>query len=242
MNLDTQKILKALFTSCLVVALVVIKSELEKRYHDLDLFLYFFLFLISLFVLSIIEVVFERLDESNWLKRVTNRRHYIQGAWLNYAMIVESREEIYNFALLEIDCAGDQIQLDGSTFKASITTDKQINIFPEGHFYSTIAQYREENSQLGFDFTVDFSDRVIACKHQIVGSATYFFQRGNKVPTSFQGEFSTQDPASFCKVIGHRLDENQLTHSGSLTERYRKAIEIAIDRNWIDSNQIPSPT
>ncbi|PYS24792.1 MAG: hypothetical protein DMF72_03260 [Acidobacteria bacterium] len=238
MHLDTQKIIKALFIACLIVVLTTIKSKLEPHFEHLDLFLYFFLFLTSLFIMSIIEVVFEKLDESDWFKKIINKRDYIQGAWLNYAMDADTRE-IYNFALLKIDRVKDQIRLDGSTFRALITTDGNIITSPDGHFFSSIAQYQSENGQLGFDFTVDFSERVRECKHQIIGNATYFFERSDKVPRTFTGEFSTEHPATFCNIIGHRVDEKLIAHSGSLLERYRRAIEIAIQRNWIESNQLP---
>lgn len=237
MKLSEEKLLKALFTSSLVVALAVIKSKLEHRFEDLNALLYFMLFLTSLFVLSIIELCFEKLDEFDWFKRAFSAKDHIYGWWLNYAKDRDA-QEIYNFAILKIDSSDGQVNLDGKTFKACINNNGQIDIITDGHFLSTIAQFQNERGLLGFNFIVDDSEKVRNCKHKIYGNAEYFFDRSDGVPTTFIGEFSTENPSTFCSIIGHRLDEKGIIQNNSLVERYRNALNHAIEKKWINLDLI----
>jgi hypothetical protein len=237
MKLSDEKLIKALFTSSLVVALTIIKSKLEHRFEDLDILFYFMLFLTSLFILSIIELGFEKLDELDWFKRIFSAKDHIYGWWLNYAVDRDTKE-IYNFALLKIDSSDGQVNVDGRTFKACLINNGQIDISPDGHFLSTITQFQNERGLLGFNFTVDDSEKVRACKHKIYGNAQYFFDRNDGVPTTFTGEFSTETPVAFCSIIGHRLDEKQIIQNDSLVERYKNALNYAIQRKWIELDQI----
>ncbi len=88
---------------------------------------------------------------------------------------------------------------------------------------ATIAQYQSERGILGFNFTVDSSQKVAGCKHKIFGNAEYFFERSNEIPKTFTGDFSTETPSAFCSVIGHRLDEELIIYNDALIERYKDA-------------------
>jgi len=238
MRLNDQKTVRSLFLSSLVVVLTMIKSKLEHRFENVNLVLFFILFLMSFFALSIVEVAFEKLNESDWFKRIFFKRDYVYGGWLNYA---EDRDtlEIYNFALLKIHCEGDEIYVDGRTFKAFLNMEDQITIIPDGHFVSTIAQYQSARGLLAFAFTIDDSDKVSMCKHKIFGNAEYSFKRTNSVPITFIGQFSTATPPIFCRVIGHRLEDTSITQHDSLVEEYRESLETALERKWIYLSQIP---
>jgi hypothetical protein len=238
MRFDDTKIIKALFISCLVVVLTAIKAKLEHRFEDLNFVLFFILFLLSFFTLAIFEVAFEKLNESDWFKRVFVKRDYIYGRWLNYAQDRDTLE-VYNFALIKIHREGEELIVDGRTFKAFLNTEDQIAIIADGHFVSTIAQYQSTRSLLAFVFTIDDSDKVSMCGHKIFGNAEYHFEGTDKVPLKFLGEFSTSDPPVFCRVIGHRIEETLFKQNYSLVEEYRKCLENAIERKWIDLSQIP---
>ena len=238
MSRGTKTILWPLFMSVLVVVIAATKTKLEHRLPGDNVLVYFILFMLSLLVLTLIELLIESTRDADWVAKYFNRRDYIRGWWLNFGQDRNTRE-IYNFALLKIEIIEGRFFIDGRTFKVCLGGQAHNYIVrPDGHFFSTLSQYQSTRGLLGFHYTIDHSDKVAACGHKIFGNAEYFFERGRERPTTFVGEFSTESPSVFCSVTGHRIDEESITSDGSLQERYRKAFDLALRKKWVEPNQI----
>lgn len=238
MKIDEQKAIKLILTSALVVALVAVKSKLEHSIHEFPALLYFVIFALSLFTLALIEYFFDKIESIDLIEKWLRKRSYIRGSWLNYARDRDSGL-IYNFALISIEQEDNSVSVDGQTFRAFKNGD-DYHIEHDGHFFSTLAQFNNENSLLGFSFTIDDSEKVRQCKHKIFGSAEYFFERDSGIPRSFSGEFSTENPGIYCNILGHRLSRKKIGTIESRIEKYRQALKYALEKKWIDDAHIPT--
>jgi hypothetical protein len=239
MKQGEKKAFKTLLTSCLVVALVGTKEKLERHLPQENAFVYFLVFITALFVLAAVEYAFDKAEESDWFSKLFFKSTYIRGWWLNYAVHIEESKGLYNFALLKIDFADDQYNVDGQAFRVACKGKGNFKITPDGHFSSTIAQFRPDRGLLGFNYTVDSSEKVSSI-NKISGMAEYFFERADGIPKNFTGQFATASPQDFCTVFGHRVEDEDVIQAGSIVERYRLCLDLAIQKNWIKEEQIPS--
>ncbi len=222
--------------SALVVALVEVKERLDHLLKDEYVLVYVLLLLISLFVLAFIEYIFEKLDDSKIFRYLFSRQDYIEGWWLNYAVDGKTKG-IYNFALIEISFLDGKHLVSGRAFKASIKEGSKPEVIEDGHFHSTLSQYKG-NGELRFNFTITDSGKVAASGHEIKGKAKFLFVKDGKIPSRFSGTFNTDKPFGFCSVTGNKLDKEIASPDEGVVQIYEKALQHAIRQKWISTHQL----
>jgi hypothetical protein len=237
MSREITMLVRATALSAFIVVLAAEKAKLEEHLQGESGLVFFVLFLMGVLMLGMVEVLVEIVPDTDWFQMNFNRKSYIQGWWLNYAAN-KSDGEIYNFALIKMGKKGDDMLIDGETFRASIDSDGSPVITPDGHFSSTLAKYSAKRQVLGFHFEIDGSDKVAKVGHMIAGNANYRFDRRDGPPVSFLGTFTTDAPSAFCKVIGHRIVETEWLSIHSLPEKYRELYRMAITNKWIGAGQV----
>lgn len=238
MRLGNKKTLKALFTSGLVVALASVEAEIKHMVHDQHVLAFFILFCLSLIIIVIIEFAFEQIDELDWFQKKFCKHDYINGWWLNYAIDKETNE-IFNFAIIQMEKNDDEISVEGSTFKACKSNEPHSapKVSHDGRFTSTIAHFSAEKRLLSFNFLIPAQAQFNGIR-DVSGTAEYQFQESGGIPKDFVGEFSINGNQKHCNVIGHRInDENFFLQEGQL-ERYRSTLEYALNKHWIELSQL----